>query len=207
MNRKKKIVALTVLGLAALAAQTNAQPAEQPEDVKRAGNAAMRADTNGDGIVDDEERAAARERRADRRAQEDGPGNRPPPFKDANGDGVISQDELPPRAREHFARIDANGDGVIDATELEAMRKRFAIRRPPVFHDANGDGVITADELPPRAREHAAMIDINGDGVIDNAELEAIQERRAMHRRNADGNPKGMGPGRPPAPGTDTESQ
>ncbi|MCA9269763.1 MAG: HlyD family efflux transporter periplasmic adaptor subunit [Planctomycetales bacterium] len=46
---------------------------------------------------------------------------------DANKDGVLSEDELPERARENFAETDANGDGSIDRAEMTAsINKRMA---------------------------------------------------------------------------------
>lgn len=39
---------------------------------------------------------------------------------DANGDGVVSQDEYLAAARKRFTRLDRNGDGFIDADELPA---------------------------------------------------------------------------------------
>jgi len=44
---------------------------------------------------------------------------------DNNGDGKISQDELPEQMQGRFERMDENGDGVIDEEEIEAMAARF----------------------------------------------------------------------------------
>jgi Ca2+-binding EF-hand superfamily protein len=41
---------------------------------------------------------------------------------DANGDGVVSQDEFVAAAKTRFARIDKNGDGFIDADEASGQR-------------------------------------------------------------------------------------
>jgi Ca2+-binding EF-hand superfamily protein len=41
---------------------------------------------------------------------------------DANGDGVVSQDEFVAAAKTRFARIDKNGDGFIDADEASGRR-------------------------------------------------------------------------------------
>lgn len=59
--------------------------------------------------------------------------NRPDPeqvFKrvDKNGDGKITQDELPPERRQTFARQDANGDGGISLAELKAVLEAGARR-------------------------------------------------------------------------------
>lgn len=42
---------------------------------------------------------------------------------DANGDGVVSQDEFLAAARKRFARMDRNGDGYIDAGEMPARHR------------------------------------------------------------------------------------
>ena len=42
---------------------------------------------------------------------------------DANGDGVISQDEASPRLKGAFPSIDTNGDGYIDAAEIKAREE------------------------------------------------------------------------------------
>jgi Ca2+-binding EF-hand superfamily protein len=41
---------------------------------------------------------------------------------DANGDGVVSQDEFLAAAKARFAKIDKNGDGFIDADEMAGQR-------------------------------------------------------------------------------------
>ena len=40
---------------------------------------------------------------------------------DSNGDGLISEDEVPERMRPIFSRVDANGDGAIDKSEIDAV--------------------------------------------------------------------------------------
>jgi Ca2+-binding EF-hand superfamily protein len=48
---------------------------------------------------------------------------------DANGDGKLSEDELPPGLKGRFDRVDANGDGFADQDELkraaEVMAEQF----------------------------------------------------------------------------------
>ena len=58
---------------------------------------------------------------------------------DADGDGVVTAEEM--------AALDADGDGDVDASDLAKL-------------DADGDGVITADEV-------ARGLDADGGGVPD----------------------------------------
>lgn len=48
--------------------------------------------------------------------------------RDTDGDGKLSQAELPERMRGRFADFDTNGDGFIDATEQQAMVQRMTER-------------------------------------------------------------------------------
>src|SRR5262245_4762599 len=48
---------------------------------------------------------------------------------DANKDGKLSKDELPPRLQENFARLDANGDGTLSQEEF--ARAGGPGQRPP----------------------------------------------------------------------------
>ncbi len=85
-----------------------------------------RVDTNGDGQIDQAERSEARNRMRERRAE--WRANRPNP--DANGDGLITRDELATLAFARFDRTDTNGDGVVTREERQAARAaRRAERR------------------------------------------------------------------------------
>jgi hypothetical protein len=48
---------------------------------------------------------------------------------DANGDGKLSEDELPEPMRGRFNRMDANGDGFIDKDEIQAVWERLRARQ------------------------------------------------------------------------------
>jgi len=70
---------------------------------------------------------------------------------DANGDGKISEAELPAEFKEMMARVDLNKDAVIDAEELKAMEESFRQRRegskdsardPIVYGVAAADGAF-----------------------------------------------------------------
>ena len=48
--------------------------------------------------------------------------------RDANGDGLLTKDEMEGPMQRGFERMDSNGDGAIDASEREAMIKNMADR-------------------------------------------------------------------------------
>ena len=105
---------------------------------------------------------------------------------DSNGDGAISRDEAPERMSDRFDTIDANGNGMLEREELENMPfgrgglggGRFNPARLLDRFDADGDGRLARDELPGSMQRMVNRLDTNGDGVIDEAELEAMPERR-----------------------------
>jgi outer membrane protein assembly factor BamB len=70
---------------------------------------------------------------------------------DANGDGIISADELPSDFKEMLPRVDLNRDNAIDAAEMKAMEESFRKRRegsqalardPIVYGVAAADGAF-----------------------------------------------------------------
>ncbi len=70
---------------------------------------------------------------------------------DADGDGVLSSDEIPNQFRSVLQRIDTNGDGALDQEEMKAMAASFRARRagsressrdPIVYGVAATDGSI-----------------------------------------------------------------
>jgi hypothetical protein len=58
---------------------------------------------------------------------------------DANGDGLITKDEMAGPMQRGFDRMDSNGDGAIDATEREVMIKNMADRMSQ-FNPGQGRG-------------------------------------------------------------------
>lgn len=139
-------------------------------------------DGDKDGILTREELAAGRGP-----AEERGAGNRPDPrqlFKqfDANGDGKLTQDEVPERMQRLLARIDANGDQAIDEEEMSAIGKRMkpgkgeSAGSPEIMKrfeslDADGDGRVLLAELPEAIRERVARLDGDQDGAVTKEEL------------------------------------
>lgn len=110
-----------------------------------------RADKNEDGVIDKEEMTAmVRERSGGQGSGfgggQGGPGGREflaqmMERADANKDGKLSGDEIPPFMRERLDQTDTNKDGALDKAELEAAAARMAEgrgqgrgrgQRPPV---------------------------------------------------------------------------
>ncbi len=83
-------------------------------------------DVNGDGLLDQSDFEAMRERFR----QGGGPGGQGDMASrmkemDKNGDGKISKEEAPDRMKENFDQIDTNKDGQIDEAEIRQMFERF----------------------------------------------------------------------------------
>lgn len=99
------------------------------------------ADTDSDGVLTREELAAAAEGRAAQAVE------RMLSRLDTNGDGNISQDELPDRSDrvgQMFTRADTNEDGTLSAEEFEDAR--------PARGEGRGHGGRHRDGHGPRDR-------------------------------------------------------
>jgi Ca2+-binding EF-hand superfamily protein len=128
---------------------------------------------------------------------------------DADGDGLLSAEELAPRRPERraamFDRIDADGDGVITREEAEAAHARWrerAERRPegrgPRHQRAEGRPGRGPDGGPrgDRVERMFERMDLDGDGVITREEAEQFH-RDMRERAGQDGRgPRGHGPDR-----------
>lgn len=108
-----------------------------------AAGAAVAQPPGGDGVTLEQMRERAVER-AERRFE----------ALDANGDGVVTRDEVQARAADRrgpgpLARADTDGDGQLSLGELQAVRPELTVEQ---FNrlDRNGDGLIGADERPRR---------------------------------------------------------
>lgn len=145
-------------------------------------------DANGDGQLDETERAALHADRQSGRIT-------PPAHRGTGGPGRHGAGGPPP---EIVARFDANGDGQLDATEREALHQAVKSGEvaPPRHERRGGPG-----NVPPAIREQVrAKFDTNQDGVLDEA------ERRAMHEARQAGEltppPAPQAPEAPAAPAT-----
>ena len=105
---------------------TNADGLLTQEEMAAAAEARFQAqDTDGDGMISREELAAAIVKRAEENA--DRIAGRILERRDANGDGMISAEEgqRGPRWDRMVERLDTDGDGAISKAEFDAAKKRF----------------------------------------------------------------------------------
>lgn len=151
-----------------------------------------RMDTNGDGVVDDDERldAMLNSPRGRRLLEE----------FDANGDGMLDESERQAmrdeqarreaeREQRMLDRYDTDGDGVLSREEEQARRdeqsrqRREQQERMAAEFDDDGDGELNADEQADarltlrERREIDAFIgryDSNGDGRITTVDFNAF---------------------------------
>jgi Ca2+-binding EF-hand superfamily protein len=106
---------------------------------------------------------------------------------DANGDGIVTREEMLAEVDARFAKLDANKDGKITHEE----RQVFAEGSPRGGRmmgrtDANGDGTITLEEQRAQANKRFDRIDTNHDGKIDQAERDAAMQRMMSMRGGRD---------------------
>jgi len=105
-------------------------------------------DTNGDGELSEEERAAAKAemeaRRDERRAEMEKKRAEFLGKYDTDGDGELSEEERKAareaRKAEMLAKYDKNGDGELSEGERNQMRKDFEGKRPGGKHRKGGHG-------------------------------------------------------------------
>jgi hypothetical protein len=135
-------------------------------EIENAAKSLMKLDKNGDGLLSPEELRPEPGTLPNVFAAGGGPGGRPGPdgrpgpgnpamllrmfdTRDADGNGKLSGDEIPPplQVQERMANFDENGDGELEKSEVEKAVRRFEERmgnRPERAGNAGGQGV------PPR---------------------------------------------------------
>lgn len=106
---------------------------------------------------------------------------------DANGDGIVTKDEMLADVAARFAKLDDNKDGKITQDERDAARKGHMARRGP-----GGRGRMMGDATLADMQAHAARrfdrVDANHDGKVDQAERQAMRDRM-MSMRGRQGPP------------------
>lgn len=175
-----------------------------------------RLDTNNDGQISADERAAMKGKRGGGMKRLGMGQGRLAQF-DSDGDGNVTDAERATakasrtaRRAQMTARMDANGDGTVSAEERAAFREMRQARRaeggegPRMGRrgggergaamlarvDTNGDGMISRDEHRAAALARFDRMDANKDGRVDATERQAhraqMQERRAEMRAKRD---------------------
>ena len=119
---------------------------------------------------------------------------------DENGDGVISQDEVPEGVWDHLVEFTGDENGEITPEEVTAaIEDRFEEaadkwrnhhhhpRLNRLFNrvDANEDEFISEDEVPQRLWERLSQADANEDGQVSMEELHAFRHQH-NHRHGRD---------------------
>lgn len=101
---------------------------------------------------------------------------------DADGDGLLSADEMREAMTARFTAADADGNGALSADELEtiiearlAERGARMVERMLARRDADGSGDLSLEELAQGQPRQAMFdrLDADGDGAISEAEFEA----------------------------------
>lgn len=111
---------------------------------------------------------------------------------DANGDGLITLEEVTAQAEKEFARLDRNGDGIADQADRAIVRKEmidYGVQRFLHGFDAGKEGKITREQFTKVSKERLARMDV--DGSQD-------RERGERMRRGWRGNHGGPDRGGPP---------
>lgn len=225
MHRKNLVFGLILFGFSAGSGNAQfdtAQPDDRPrdrqsvrdhfsgQDHRRHGPMAMRRhmleefDANGDGQLDETERATAKEAIRTRHKQ------RREMFKarllerfDANGDGELDETEraeakqaMRDHGPRHFGRhghrpppelvkqFDENADGRLDDNERAALRAHLEQKKAELIErfDTNGNGQLEGEEREAvrafmRAEHQKRRLDLNHDGVINELDAQAAMNR------------------------------
>jgi hypothetical protein len=134
-------------------------------------------DANGDGVLDDAERAAMRAAFAERRAKKIAK-------YDTNRDGQLDAAEQQAMKQaiklERFQALDVNKDGRLTLAELEAGMTRHAGKAKP-----GADPELVAERQAKRQARIAAKfaaLDVNKDGTVSLAEFQAGKHERGGKR-------------------------
>jgi Ca2+-binding EF-hand superfamily protein len=124
---------------------------------------------------------------------------------DANGDGMVTADEMraaaqtrmAARADARFDRLDANDDGAISRAELAAAREARADRprgaradrragrmgRPARAARMEARGPVVIAEAAARAEQAFVRLDVDNDGYVTAAERQSARQAMREQRR------------------------
>lgn len=148
-----------------------------------------RFDKDGDGQLNEAERAQAKKAMQKRGAEMFAKA-------DKNGDGKISQDEAPPEMWARMKKADKDGDGAVSKEEMAAARSSREGKggpgkpgkpgkpgaggkgNPISQFDKDKDGKLSKDEVPPEVWARMSKADKNADGLVSAKELEQAHQKR-----------------------------
>lgn len=108
---------------------------------------------------------------------------------DLDKSGTISPEEYASIGLGRIIAADANGDGILSTeeiqTKMEEDRKRRRQEAMMKRLDINGDGSITVAELKDMQDKRFAVLDRNSDGVLSEEELQKMRgkKRKGNKRR------------------------
>lgn len=109
---------------------------------------------------------------------------------DANGDGVVTREELIADADRRFTALDTDGDGAVSRDEMQAARSARRMRRdddrravPAAGAPQSGDGARRGETRAPMTREAMRdralrmfdRADANHDGRVDAQKIRAMR--------------------------------
>lgn len=88
---------------------------------------------------------------------------------DADGDGMVTQEEIDTYRAEKLTEFDASGDGALSIEEFDELYRELTRKRMVrAFQrlDADGDGVITAEEMDAQFGNIVERMDRDGSGAL-----------------------------------------
>jgi len=120
---------------------------------------------------------------------------------DTDSDGKVSKAEMQAGFAKHFDRVDKNGDGFLTEDEMPKRGKsrgqdregrgrgnqnsNFAKRAAKQFNrfDKDGDGMLSQDEAPRHLKDRFTQLDANDDGFLSQDEIKAAAGDAGARRK------------------------
>ena len=104
---------------------------------------------------------------------------------DANRDGTVSRAEFVDARRARFARMDRNGDGHVSEDDLPRIARRRAgerIEQAVAGFDDDHDGRLSRKEFVNGPTRLFDLGDRDGNGALDRREVEAMRAAAAARK-------------------------
>jgi len=102
---------------------------------------------------------------------------------DANGDGIVTRQELDEGLRRQFAACDVNGDGKLDSKETQDENQRRFMANGTLASpliDWNQDGFVSFEEFATTAHSVFDQLDKDRDGRLTSDELRLPRRGRGI---------------------------